>query len=55
MQMSCSDICEIVHIKLNELGFKIDVNNEDHTDMMEALEKVRFIKVEEDEESYGRI
>lgn len=50
MQLKCSDICEIVHTKLNELGFKIDIDNEDHTDMMKALEKVRFLKIEEDDE-----
>lgn len=50
MQPSCSDVCEIVHKRLNELGFKIDEIDEDHTDMIEALEKVRFVKVEEDME-----
>lgn len=47
MQTSCSDVCEIVHQKLNELGFKIDDNDEDHTDIIEALKKVRFVKVED--------
>lgn len=47
MQPSCSDVCEIVHKKLSELGFQIDESDEDHTDMIEALEKVRFLKVEE--------
>jgi hypothetical protein len=37
-----------VHTRLNELGFKIDDSDEDHTDIIEALEKVRFIKVEEE-------
>ena len=48
MRPGCSDVCEIVHEKLIELGFKIDNNNEDHTDMIEALEKIKFVKVEED-------
>lgn len=47
MQLSCSDVCEIVHQKLIELGFKINDSDEDHTDIIEALEKVRFVKVEE--------
>ena len=50
MQLGCSDVCEIVHEKLNELGFKIDDNDEDHTDMIKALGKVRFIKIEDDVE-----
>lgn len=50
MQLKCSDICEIVRTKLNEFGFKIDIDNEDHTGMTKALEKVRFIKIEEDNE-----
>ena len=41
-------MCEIVHERLIELGFKIDNNNEDHTDMIEALEKIKFVKVKED-------
>lgn len=48
MRPSCSDVCEIIHEKLNELGFKIDDSDEDHTDMIEALGKIRFVKVEED-------
>jgi len=53
MLPSCSDVCEIVHKRLGELGFKIDGDNEDHTDMMEALEQVRFVKVEKDVEIHG--
>lgn len=45
MKPSCSDVCEIVHEKLISLGFKIDNSNEDHTDMIEALEKIEFVKV----------
>jgi len=48
MQPGCSDVCEIVQERLIELGFKIDGNNEDHADMIEALEKIKFVKVEED-------
>lgn len=48
MKPGCSDVCEIVHERLILLGFKIDNNNEDHTDMIEALEKIKFVKVEED-------
>jgi hypothetical protein len=33
-----------VHEKLKELGFKINDSDKDHTDMIEAMEKVRFIK-----------
>ncbi len=48
MQPCCSDVCEIVQRRLTELGFKIDNDNGDHTDMIEALEKIKFVKVEED-------
>ncbi len=48
MQPGCSDVCEIVHERLIELGFKIDNDNEDHTDMIEALEKIKFVRVEGD-------
>ena len=48
MQPGCSDVCEIVHERLIGLGFNIDNDNEDHTDMIEALEKIKFVKVEKD-------
>lgn len=44
MQPDCSDICEIIHIQLTELGFKISDSNEDHTDMIKALSGCRLVR-----------
>ena len=41
---TCSDVCERIHEELIGLGFKIDGNEEDHADMLEALDKTTFIK-----------
>ncbi len=38
----CSDVCEAVHERLNQLGFRFS-GDEDHTDILEALNKVEFI------------
>jgi hypothetical protein len=43
-QLGCSDVCEIIHDRLNALGFKIDGSNEDHTDMIEALNKTTLYR-----------
>ena len=40
----CSDVCEIVHMRLNALGFKISADDEDHTDIIEALSHVKFVR-----------
>jgi hypothetical protein len=39
---SCTDVCEVVRTMLGGFGFKFD-DTEDHTDMLEALAKVRFV------------
>lgn len=38
----CSDVCEAVHERLNQLGFRFS-DDEDHSDILEALNKVEFI------------
>lgn len=38
MQLRCSDVCEYVHEELVRNGFDIDPNDEDHEDIIEALE-----------------
>ena len=43
-RLDCSDVCEIVHDRLLALGFKIDPDDEDHADIIEALQQVKFIK-----------
>jgi len=40
---SCTDVCEIIIDGLKSLGFKIG-DDEDHTDIMEALEKCHLVK-----------
>ena len=37
MSISCSDVCEQVIERLLQLGFKINTEDEDHTDIMDAL------------------
>lgn len=39
----CTDVCEIIISQLKALGFKIS-NNEDHTDVINALNKCSLIK-----------
>lgn len=43
----CSDVCEIVHSRLLEMGFEIDPDDEDHIDIIRALGKVVMIKDED--------
>jgi hypothetical protein len=38
----CSDVCEAVHERLNQLGFRFS-DEEDQTGILEALNKVEFI------------
>ncbi len=45
-EVSCSDVCEVVTWRLKALGFDIS-DDPDHTDVLDALDKVKFIKVEE--------
>ncbi len=40
----CSDVCEIIHDRLKDLGFNIDPDDEDHTDVIEALNKTVLIR-----------
>lgn len=42
----CSDVCEIIHTWLLDIGFKIDPHDEDHSDMIEALGKCKLVKIE---------
>ena len=42
--VGCSDVCEIVHERLLALGFNIDPENEDHQDIVDALEQVDFTR-----------
>lgn len=39
----CTDVCEVVIAKLQSLGFKIS-DESDHSDILEALDKVKFAK-----------
>lgn len=41
----CTDVCEIVIERLKNLGFTI-VDEEDHTDVIDALGHVKFVKKE---------
>jgi len=41
----CSDVCEYIHIELVRLGFKINKDDPDHTDILEALEQIKIVKV----------
>lgn len=41
---SCSDICEMVHHMLLQAGFKISPDDEDHTDMVKALNKCKLVR-----------
>ena len=43
----CSDVCEILHDRLKDLGFNIDPDDEDHTDVIEALNKTVLIRDED--------
>lgn len=43
----CSDVCEIIHDRLKDLGFNIDPDDEDHTDVIEALNKTVLIRDED--------
>lgn len=43
----CSDVCEVVHERLNQLGFRFS-DDEDHPDILEALNKVEFIRTDQD-------
>jgi len=44
METGCSDVCEIVHIKLIQLGFKISPDDENHDDIIDALGQVEFVR-----------
>jgi len=45
MTLSCSDVCEAIHETLKKLGFfKLNDDDEDHADMLEALTEVVMIK-----------
>ncbi len=43
----CSDVCELVHERLKDLGFDIDQDEEDHSDMIEALNKTVLVRDED--------
>lgn len=42
----CTDVCEAVESALRRMRFKIS-NESDHTDILEALDKAEFIKIDE--------
>ena len=44
MSIGCSDVCEEIHHQLKSLGFAIDPNDEDHGDMMAALDQVQVVR-----------
>ncbi len=41
--LSCSDVCEEVHIRLDAIGFEIS-EEDDHTDVLEALSQIEFVR-----------
>jgi len=43
----CSDVCEAVHERMNQLGFRFS-DDEDHSDILEALNKVEFIRTDQE-------
>lgn len=45
-EVSCGDVCEAILDRLHSLGFKIS-DDPDHTDVLEALDKVTFVKDED--------
>jgi len=45
-EMSCSDVCEVVTMRLKRLGFDIS-DDPDHTDVLEALGCIKFVKIKE--------
>jgi len=45
-EMSCSDVCEVVMMRLKSLGFEIS-DDPDHTDVLDALDSVKFVKIKE--------
>ena len=44
MQLGCSDVCEIIHERLLQLGFDISPDDEDHEDIINALEETTLIR-----------
>ena len=46
MTTGCSDVCEVVHDQLLRLGFPIDHESDDHTDILEALGNVRLVRLD---------
>ena len=39
----CSDVCEVVSSRLAAMGFHIDMKDEDHDGVLDALDHVVFI------------
>lgn len=44
-EVSCGEVCDEVLARLHTLGFEIS-DDPDHTDVLEALDKVTFVKDE---------
>jgi len=39
----CSDVCEVVSSRLAAMGFNIDMEDENHDDVLDALDHVIFV------------
>lgn len=48
MDNDCTTVCEALMDRLVVLGFPINKENEDHTDVLQALAQVNLIKVSEE-------
>lgn len=44
MSSNCSDVCEAIHSRLMGLGFTSAGDDENHDDMLEALDKVILVR-----------
>ena len=45
---SCSDVCEYISEVLLTLGFELDMDDEEHEDMLIALEHVTIVRDNEE-------
>ena len=44
MSASCPDVCDLVIDRLLQLGFELDTDDDDHGDILAALEEVAFVR-----------
>lgn len=47
--ISCSDVCDWVMGELLRLGFPLDVDDESHDDVWEAIHKCKIMRCEDGE------